>query len=75
METLPQLFEEKFQERVGPMLEQHQRLLEQNSSLRDDLNQLPPAETSADELNGRPTRPRLGAVLRHAFGLEDNGVA
>ncbi|MFQ6539539.1 MULTISPECIES: hypothetical protein [Aphanothece] len=75
METLPQLFEQKFQERVGPMLQQRQRLLEQNSSLRDNLHQLAPAGASADGLNGRAARPRLGAALRHAFGLEDSGVA
>jgi hypothetical protein len=71
MDSLPEIFEQKFQERVAPMLQQRQRLLDHNTALRSNLHQLAPAAGSMDGVSGRGARPRLGAALRHAFGLEE----
>ena len=78
LEELPALFEDKFRQRLQPMLEQQQRLLDDNATLRQHLLQLQPAQDS----NRRPLlmprqqeRPRMRQALLHAFGLNSNRAA
>ena len=57
LRDLPEIFERKFQQRLQPLLDRHDRLLEDNQQLRQQLRQftatnaemrqLPPAEASA----------------------------
>lgn len=42
LEDLPSLFEDKFRQRLQPMLDQQQRLLSDNANLRQHL--LPPQQ-------------------------------
>ncbi|SBO44137.1 hypothetical protein [Cyanobium sp. NIES-981] len=73
LDTLPEIFERKFEERMAPILTQRQRLLEQNGKLRQQVLQLQGSAPEALEphrLPGRAGRPSLGQALRHAFGLE-----
>jgi hypothetical protein len=72
LDTLPEIFERKFEERLAPMLTQRQRLLEQNGELRQQMHQLEGTATHGQ------SHPRLvgngggslGQALRHAFGFE-----
>ena len=48
LEYLPGLFEDKFRQRLQPMLDQQQRLLSENANLRQHLLRLQPgSDTSA----------------------------
>ena len=71
VESLPEIFEQKFQERMAPLLGQQERLLHQNSALRQNLLQSQVADGNIRSLNSLHQRPRLGSALRHAFGFED----
>ena len=42
LEDLPEIFERKFQQRLQPVLERQERLLEDNSALREQIQQLAP---------------------------------
>ena len=70
MEDLPALFEDKFRQRLEPMLEQQQRLLADNAGLRQHLLQLQPG---ADRSRQRLLMPRQ--ALLHAFGFNGKRVA
>jgi uncharacterized protein YhaN len=76
LEDLPSLFEDKFRQRLQPMLDQQQRLLSDNANLRQHLLQLQPgSDTSAQGLllpQQEPARPRLRQALLHAFGFSPN---
>ena len=76
LEDLPSLFEDKFRQRLQPMLDQQQRLLSDNANLRQPLLQLQPgSDTSAQRLllpQQDPARPRLRQALLHAFGFSPN---
>lgn len=51
LEDLPSLFEDKFRQRLQPMLDQQQRLLSDNANLRQHLLQLRPgSDTGAQRL-------------------------
>ncbi len=51
LEDLPSLFEDKFRQRLQPMLDQQQRLLSDNANLRQHLLQLQPgSDASAQHL-------------------------
>ena len=47
LEELPEIFERKFQARLRPILEQQQQLLHDNAALRQQLQQLQPAQDSS----------------------------
>ena len=59
LRDLPEIFERKFQQRLQPLLERHDRLLEDNQQLRQqmrqltatnaEMRQLPPARAAADK--------------------------
>ena len=72
LEDLPALFETKFQQRLEPLLQQQQRLLEDNALLRQQLLQLQPSPEPA-KLRLLPPRQQdrsqLREGLRHAFGF------
>ena len=76
LEDLPSLFEDKFRQRLQPMLDQQQRLLSDNASLRQHLLQLQPgSDTGTQRLllpQQEPARPRLRQALLHAFGFSPN---
>ena len=76
LEDLPGLFEDKFQQRLQPMLDQQQRLLSDNANLSQHLLQLQPgSDTSTQRLllpQQKPARPRLRQALLHAFGFSPN---
>jgi uncharacterized protein YhaN len=76
LEDLPSLFEDKFRQRLQPMLDQQQRLLSDNANLRQHLLQLQPgSDTSTQGLllpQQEPARPRLRQALLHAFGFSPN---
>jgi hypothetical protein len=63
LNDLPQIFESRFEGRLRPLLEQKQRLLEGNRSLREQLSQWQRA-TPPDR-----GRQHWSRNLRHAFGL------
>ena len=69
LEDLPGLFEDKFQQRLQPMLDQQQRLLSENANLSQHLLQLQPgSDTSTQRLllpQQKPARPRLRQALLH----------
>jgi hypothetical protein len=74
LEDLPSVFENKFRQRLQPLLEQQQRLLSENTLLRQHLHQLQPGVATAPQpvlLPQQQERPRLRRALRHAFGLAD----
>lgn len=74
LEDLPSVFENKFRQRLQPLLEQQQRLLSENTVLRQHLHQLQPGIGVAPQpvlLPQQQERPRLRRALRHAFGLAD----
>ena len=57
LEDLPGLFEDKFRQRLQPMLDQQQRLLSDNANLRRHLLQLQPgSDTGAQRLLLPPAR-------------------
>ena len=75
LEDLPSVFENKFRQRLQPLLEQQQRLLSENTMLRQHLHQLQPGVGAAPQpvlLPQQQERPRLRRALRHAFGLADH---
>ena len=75
LEDLPSVFENKFRQRLQPLLEQQQRLLSENTVLRQHLHQLQPGVGAAPQpvlLPQQQERPRLRRALRHAFGLADH---
>ena len=75
LEDLPSVFENKFRQRLQPLLEQQQRLLSENTVLRQHLHQLQPGVGAAPQpvlLPQQQERPRLRRPLRHAFGLADH---
>ncbi|MDA0717268.1 MAG: hypothetical protein O2839_03485 [Cyanobacteria bacterium] len=65
LEDLPGIFEDKFRQRLQPMLDQQQRLLSDNAMLRQHLL-MPKQELS---------QPRRRQALLHAFGLGSNRAA
>ena len=75
LEDLPSVFENKFRQRLQPLLEQQQRLLSENTVLRQHLHQLQPGVGTGPHqpvlLPQQQERPRLRRALRHAFGLAD----
>jgi uncharacterized protein YhaN len=79
LEDLPSLFEDKFRQRLQPMIDQQQRLLSDNANLRQHLLQLQPGnDTSGQRLllpQQEPGRPRLRQALLHAFGFSPNPEA
>lgn len=79
LEDLPNIFENKFRQRLQPLLEQQQRLLSENTVLRQHLHQLQPGVGTAPHqpvlLPQQQERPRLRRALRHAFGLADQRSA
>ena len=75
LEDLPSVFENKFRQRLQPLLEQQQRLLSENTVLRQHLHQLQPGVGTGSQpvlLPHQQERPRLRRALRHAFGLADH---
>ena len=64
LEDIPQIFERKFQQRLQP-------ILEDNASLRRQLQQLQGAPQPGRQLQLPPAKrtPRIRKALRHAFGL------
>ncbi|EDY39386.1 hypothetical protein CPCC7001_2267 [Cyanobium sp. PCC 7001] len=73
VDTLPEIFERKFEERLAPMLTQRQRLLEQTGALRQQMHQLQGTATDGQirpRLAGSGGGASLAQTLRHAFGLE-----
>ncbi|MCP9905006.1 hypothetical protein KBY85_12795 [Cyanobium sp. BA5m-10] len=76
LEDLPGLFEDKFRQRLQPMLDQQQRLINDNDNLRQHLLHLQPgSDTGAQSLllpQQEPARPRLRQALLHAFGFSQN---
>lgn len=62
LEELPALFEDKFRQRLQPLLEQQQRLLDENANLRQHLLQLQPAAESGRQpllMPRQQDRPRM----------------
>ena len=75
LEDLPSVFENKFRQRLQPLLEQQQRLLSENTMLRQHLHQLQTGVGTGPQpvlLPQQQERPRLRRALRHAFGLADH---
>ncbi len=73
LEDLPALFETKFQQRLEPLLQQQQRLLEDNAMLRQQLLQLQPSPEPSKLrllLPRQQDRSQLREGLRHAFGFK-----
>ena len=68
LETLPEIFERKFEERLSPMLTQRQRLLEQNEQARAQLQLCGDAADTNLQLSDGQAGPRWGQALRHALG-------
>ena len=78
LDDLPALFEDKFRQRLQPMLEQQQRLLEDNADLRHHLLQLQPGSEPSRQRYLMPRqedRPRMRQALLHAFGFNGNRAA
>jgi len=76
---LPEIFESRFASRLQPLLEQRQELIDHRDDLRRHLQVLA-ADQAAPHLAASNDVPRLGKLLRHAFGLpqsadEDNIAA
>jgi len=46
LSELPEIFERKFQQRLEPLLERQQHLLEDNARLRQELHSLSPAPSA-----------------------------
>jgi hypothetical protein len=65
LEDLPALFEDKFRQRLQPLLEQQQQLLDDNANLRQRLLLMPQQQK----------RPRMRQALLHAFGLNSSNPA
>lgn len=76
LEDLPGLFEDKFRQRLQPMLDQQQRLINDNDNLRQHLLQLQPGSDTGTQRLLLPqqerARPRLRQALLHAFGFSPN---
>jgi uncharacterized protein YhaN len=78
LEDLPSLFEDKFRQRLQPMLEQQQRLLQDNADLRHHLLQLQPGSQPGRQrvlMPRQEDRPRMRQALLHAFGFNDKQAA
>ena len=66
LSELPDIFERKFQQRLQPLLERQEHLLEDNARLRQELHRLSPAQPGTGWLlpaqreapNVRPLWPR-----------------
>ena len=66
LSELPDIFERKFQQRLQPLLERQEHLLDDNARLRQELHRLSPAPSGAGWLlpaqreapNVRPLWPR-----------------
>ncbi|MCU0530105.1 MAG: hypothetical protein MUD04_11630 [Cyanobium sp. Prado107] len=80
LDDLPRIFESKFENRLRPLLEQKERLLQGNEGLREQLRQLEPGSmpiagnllpaAMAGEASAGPSAGRgrgWGRSLRHAF--------
>lgn len=65
LEELPALFEDKFRQRLQPLLEQQQRLLDDNANLRQRLLLMPHPQG----------KPRMRQALLHAFGMNSSNRA
>jgi hypothetical protein len=73
LESLPEIFERRFEQRLKPMLGHRERLLAENTLLRQQLLQAPAPDAEAPALApveaAPPAREGLGGALRHALGL------
>jgi len=82
LEDLPEIFERKFRQRLQSILEQQQRLLADNQSLREQLYSLAPAAPGVETRPSRlllpssqpslpplPKRNSLGETLRKVMRL------
>ncbi len=73
LESLPEIFEQRFEQRLKPMLGHRERLLAENRLLRQQLLQAPAPDAEAPALApveaAPPSREGLGGALRHALGL------
>lgn len=76
LESLPEIFEQRFEQRLKPMLGHRERLAAENELLRQQLLQAPAADAAAPALapvTARPpAREGLCRALRHALGLDPN---
>jgi hypothetical protein len=82
LEDLPEIFERKFRQRLQSILEQQQRLLADNQSLKEQLYTLAPASSGVETRPSRlllpssqpsmpplPKRSPLGETLRKVMRL------
>ncbi|MFM7651616.1 MAG: hypothetical protein ACKO5M_01620, partial [Vulcanococcus sp.] len=60
LRDLPEIFERKFQQRLQPLLERHDRLLEDNQQLRQQMRQL--TATNAEMRQLPPARTAAGTI-------------
>jgi hypothetical protein len=70
LEDLPQIFENKFRQRLRNVMEEQQRLLQENQRLRDRVYALSPATPTAPQaLRGEPKQGLIGlrSGLRNAL--------
>lgn len=74
LESLPEIFEQRFEQRLRPMLGHRERLAAENELLRQQLLQAPAAEALALPAapGSLPAPAGLGQALRHALGLGPN---
>ncbi|MEB3104698.1 MAG: hypothetical protein VKN17_02830 [Cyanobacteriota bacterium] len=74
LEELPQIFERKFQSRLQPILGEQERLLQENSALRQQLLQLQP-QTRAQQpvLPPVPEARGLRSTLRRVLPWSGRG--
>lgn len=84
LEEIPEIFERKFEQRLQPVLERQERLLDDNAALRQQIHQLAPvpgevrlrfnpdvAAPNASSIN-LPQLPSRSAI-RRAAGAERHG--
>jgi hypothetical protein len=76
LEELPQIFERKFQSRLQPILGEQERLIQENSALRQQLLQLQPgARAQQPMLPPVPEPGRIGlrSTLRRVLPWSGRG--
>ena len=66
LEEIPELFERKFQQRLQPVLERQERLLEENTELRSQIRQLAPVPGEV-RLRFNPDADASGGVMLPAL--------
>ena len=62
LEEIPEIFERKFEQRLQPVLERQERLLEDNSELRQQIQRLAPAPGEVRLRFNPETEPGSGAI-------------